>query len=425
MQGYFGFIKDQWSLLAFGFLAVFWGNFGQTFFVGVFSDSIQTSLALSAGDYGLAYSVATLASAATVVWAGGLIDRVRLTHYTAAICLGLAAAMVLLSQAYNLVMLTLSFFLLRLFGQALLPHTGSTTMARTFIANRGKALSISSSGFPVGEIILPVTAVALIGLIGWRWTYALVALLVLVLVLPLMQIIIRRTVLGNDNSTDIAGSGDSQHGQAGVRAALLGDFRYWLALPGLMAGPFIATGILIHQDFVIQSKAWTPTWFATCFAVYGLMHWLSSLVAGLLVDRFTARRLLPFYLLPMALALTALTFFSGAWLALLFLSLLAMTIGSSPPISGSLWPEVYGIHNLGTVRSLNIAIMVFATALSPALYGYCIDHHINLEWIVGLSAVYVVASSVLMIFSYFRHPHQHPIASHNIATQNNADKEKI
>ena len=414
MKSYYWFIKEQWLVLAFGFLAVFWGNFGQTFFVGVFSEPIQQSLNLSASAYGSAYSLATLASAATVVWAGGMIDRIRLSLYTGIICVGLALAMVLLSQSYNLVILIVSFFLLRLFGQALLPHTGATTMARTFEAHRGKALSVSSSGFPVGEIILPGLAVILIGVIGWRATYLSIAVVVLLIVLPLMQIIIQRTNLGSEFSGK-SGNGknavrESKRGQAGVRTALLSDFRYWLALPGLMAGPFIATGIFIHQDFVIRSMQWTPAWFATCFVVYGAMHWLSSLVAGTLVDRFTAVRLLPFYLLPMAMALLALTFLTGNWVGVLFMTLLAMSIGSTPPITGSLWPEMYGVHNLGTVRSLNIAIMVFATALSPALYGYCIDKSIALNGIVGISALYVIVASILMTFSYFKHPAKHPIA---------------
>jgi MFS family permease len=408
MQGYLGFIRQQWAILAFGFLAVFWGNFGQTFFVGLFSAPIQDSLDLSASAYGSAYSLATLASALTVVWAGSLIDSINLKVYTAVICLGLAAAGLVLSQSYNLAVLTLGFFLLRLFGQALLPHTGATTMARTFESNRGKALSLSSSAFPVGEIILPFTAVMLIAALGWRGTYLCIAILVIIFVLPLMQILIRFAGLQVAQAGATAAANKQR--QAGVRTALLSDKRYWLALPGLMAGPFIATGVFIHQDFVIQSKDWTPAWFATCFAVYGAVHWLSSLVSGILVDRFTAVKLLPFYLLPMSLSLLVLSFFSGTWLALVFMSLLAMSIGSTPPISGSLWPEIYGVHNLGTVRSLNIAIMVFATALSPALYGIGIDYGISLEWISGLSAIYVLGASGLMGLSYFKHSHKHAIA---------------
>ena len=408
MQGYFGFIKNQWAILAFGFLAVFWGNFGQTFFVGWFSSHIQQSLHLSSSVYGTAYSIATLACALTVIWAGGLIDRVSLTNYVIGVCIGLAGAAAILSQSVNFVSLVIGFYCLRLFGQALFPHVGSTTVARTFDAHRGKALSIASSGFPLGEIILPGLAATAIIWFGWRGSYLLISALVMVLVLPLMLTLIHYSGLGHSELLDTSKGKSGK--SAKVRAALLTDFRYWLALPGLMAGPFIATGIFIHQGFVIGNKGWSPEWFATCFVVYGSVHWLSSLVFGVLVDRFRAVRLLPFYLLPMALALILLSLFSGQWLALVFMSLLAISIGSSPPITGSLWPEIYGVHNLGTVRSLNTAIMVFATALSPALYGFCIDHQISFSWIFGLSAVYVLFASALFLLSYTGNPQQHDIA---------------
>ncbi len=409
MKSYLSFVQQQWPTLSFGFMAVFWGNFGQTFFVGLFSAPIQQTLELSSSVYGSAYSFATLASAVTVIWAGSLIDRFSLVRYTTVVCIGLSLAAAVVSQSNSFMGLLLGFFLLRLFGQALLPHTGTTTLARTFDAHRGKALSISSSGFPVGEIMLPLLAVFLIGLIGWRGTYISVSVFVLLVVLPLMLFLIHRAGLGADETHTT--KKHQQKKSAKVRSALLSDYRYWLALPGLMAGPFIATGIFIHQDFVISSKQWTPAWFASCFIVFGAVHWLSSLVSGVLVDRFQAVRLLPFFLLPMALSLLLLTFFSGPWVALMFLTFLAMSIGGSPPITGSLWPEMYGVDNLGTVRSLNIAIMVFATALSPALYGFCIDFDISFQWIFGLSGIYVVFSSALFLLSYTGNPQPHKIAA--------------
>lgn len=395
MTGYLRLLRERWPALAFGFLAVFWGNFGQTFFVGVFSASIQDSLGLSAGIYGGVYSLATLASALTVVWAGSLIDRVSLSHYTTCLCLGLACAALLLWQAGGIILLALGFFALRLFGQALLPHTGMTTMARCFDDHRGKSLSVASSGVPVGEIVMPLLGVFLIAWLGWQQTFLMIGLFMALLVLPLMRVLIRVAGLHIDHEEESKPAKPST-----VRKLLLTDRRYWLALPGLMAPPFIVTGIFIHQDFVIASKGWTPAWFAVCFVVYGVVHWLASLVTGLLVDRYSAVRLLPFYLLPMALGLLVLSLLSGLWIAMLLMVLLALTIGSIPPITGSLWPEIYGVENLGTIRSMNVAIMVFATSLSPIVYGLCIDNGVDPAPLFLGSAVYVFLGATLLSQSY-------------------------
>lgn len=396
MSGYIRLLRERWPALAFGFLAVFWGNFGQTFFVGVFSASIQETLELSSGTYGAVYSLATLASAMTVVWAGSLIDRVSLRRYTTIACLGLAFAALLMSQAGGVVLLALGFYCLRLFGQALLPHTGMTTMARCFDDHRGKSLSIATSGVPVGEIVMPLLGVALIALLGWQQTFLAIGLFMALLVMPGMRVLIG--MAGLHTGRPVSDTAAAKPGQA--RKLLLSDRRYWLALPGLMAPPFIVTGIFIHQDFVIASKGWTPAWFAVCFVVYGSVHWLASLISGLLVDRYSAVRLLPYYLLPMAMGLLALSLLSGIWVALLLMVLLAVTIGSIPPITGALWPEIYGVENLGTIRSMNVALMVFATSLSPVVYGLCIDNNVSLRNLFLVSAIYVVLAAILIGRSY-------------------------
>ncbi|HEX7026956.1 MAG TPA: MFS transporter, partial [Gammaproteobacteria bacterium] len=176
MQQYIQLVIRHWAMLGFGFITVFWGNFGQSFFVSWFGTGIQTSLGLSATAYGSAYSAATLASGIVIMAVGGIIDRVPLRRFSTGVALGLMSAALVLSFASNLMLLVAGFFLLRLFGQGLLPHTGFTTMARFFDENRGKAVSIAGSGIPLGEILLPVITVTMIEWIGWQNSWRMVAI---------------------------------------------------------------------------------------------------------------------------------------------------------------------------------------------------------------------------------------------------------
>jgi len=406
LTGYLGFVRQHWALLGFGFTAVFWGNFGQSFFVAWFGADIQRTLGLSASEYGSAYSLATLVSAATVVWAGGLIDRVSLRTYAVAVALGLAVALTVLSQANGLLTLLLGFYLLRLFGQSLLPHGGMTSMSRYFIAERGKAISIAMSGVPLGEIILPMMAVAMIAAIGWQASFGLIAVAAVLVLIPFMLWLLSRSrlpltpVTSVDQSTavltgEMAGAG---------RREMLRDYRFWLALPGLMANPFLITGVFIHQNFLVVDKGWSLSWLATGFVVYGAVHWISSLASGVLVDRFKGPRLVGIFLLPMLLSMLVAALMSGDMAALLMLALLGMSAGSSPPITGSLWPEIYGTRKLGAIRSMMMAVMVLATAISPVLFGYFIDNGVDAFGLFGACAVYVFIASLMMMASYPRNP---------------------
>lgn len=405
LNSYAVFLRARWAMLAFGFACVFWGNFGQSFFVGWFGGDIQASLGLSASAYGSAYSTATLASAFVVAWAGGLIDRVSLHKYVVSVALGLALACSILWQVQTLWMLVGGLFLLRLCGQALLPHTGATSMARYFDADRGKAISIAMSGVPLGEVVLPLLAVILIGLIGWQSTFLLVALGIVFVFIPFALFLLHQSadqiaVHAQSVKDQARETSASESVAKSGRRVLLSDYRFWLALPGLMVSPFIVTGIFIHQSFVLESKDWTLSWFATCFTVYGVMHWLSSLASGLLVDRFGAIRLLPFILVPMLAALLLIAFVPGGWVALAVMVLLGLSVGGSPPVTGSLWAEVYGTKAIGSIRSLIVAVMVLASSMSPVLFGYLIDQGMGIAALFGGCAVYTVLGAILICFSY-------------------------
>ncbi|ALO45527.1 MFS transporter [Pseudohongiella spirulinae] len=402
MTDYLRFIGRHWALLGFGFTTVFWGNFGQSFFVAWFGAEIQQSLGLSASSYGSAYSLATLGAAITVVWAGSLIDRVSLRRYSLVISAGLALALLVLSQAVGLLSLILGFFLLRLFGQSLLPHTGMTAMSRYFTDGRGKALSLAMSGVPVGEIVLPAAAVALIAVIGWQSTLQVIAVGVLLVLIPLIILLLSAAGLSGAKAKQDreAAQASAQTAEGGSRRDVLKDYRFWLALGGLMANPFLITGVFIHQNFLVDSKGWSMSWLATSFIVYGAVHWVSSLVAGSLVDRFKGVRLMPYYLLPLLACMLVAAFVDGQWVAPLMMALLGMAAGSSPPINGSMWPEIYGTRNLGAIRAMNMSIMVMATSVSPVLFGYFIDRGVSAAWLYGSCALYVLIALVMMILSY-------------------------
>ena len=58
--------------------------------------------------------------------------------------------------------------------------------------------------------------------------------------------------------------------------------------------------------------------------------------------------------------------------------LLGISYGISSTLFGSLWPEIYGLANLGAVRSVTVAAAVLATAAGPGLTGTLIDRGVDL-----------------------------------------------
>lgn len=400
IRGYVDVFRSYWPMLLFGLLTVFFGNFGQSFFISWYGAAIQDQLGLSAAAYGSAYSGATLVSGLTIMAVGGLVDRVALRWFVAAVCGGLTLAALLMWQVSSLVSLYVALFLLRFCGQGLMPHTAMTAMGRYFSVNRGKAISVATNGVPLGEIVLPSIAVALIALFGWQGSWLVIAIFMPLVFLPLVF-----WLLGRAGPSEIETVGNVRTDQPddvpdGSRRTLLADYRFWLALPMLIAQPFIVTGLFIHQGFFLSEKGWTPALFATSFIAYGAAHWVAAIITGSLVDRFTATRLMKFIGIPMATALVLGAVLDGNAVVFLMMGILGIAVGMAGTIMNAIWAEVYGTTHLGSIRALFTSMMILSTAASPVLLGLVIDGGISGPTLLLAMGLYAATGTVLASFSF-------------------------
>ena len=400
MHAILQFVRHSWALLLFGFISVFFGNFGQSFFIGVYGESIKDSLNLSASAYGSIYSIATFFAGFIFLFAGGWIDKLPLRRFSLFAALGMFAACIFLGVANSVYLLFIGFFLVRLFGQGLLPHTGLITMARMFNKNRGKALSIATSAVPIGEILLPFVAVVFILNLGWQSSWFVFAIFI-----PLVYIPFAWFLLNDKNSRppEIQEHDETKkHVLKDIngRYSLLATKQFWLVLPALLYGPFVVTGVFIHQDYVIFQKDWGHAWWASCFVFYGIVHWLSSLAVGVLIDRFSAKKLIAWYNVPIVLSMLCLVLASGDLVTLAFLGFLGITIGFGGPIGSAMWAELYGTSHLGGIRSMVAAFSVVATAISPVLLGAAIDSNLSFSTIVYVTMAVGIVAALMSTFAY-------------------------
>jgi sugar phosphate permease len=390
------FLRVHARWLSAGLLLSFASSFGQTYFIALFGGQLRTTFALSHGDFGSLYTIATLGSAATLVWLGQFADRMRVQLLGALTLCGLATASLAMAGVTSPLMLVAVLYGLRLFGQGMLSHLAMTAMARWFSDYRGRALSIAALGFPFGEALLPSVAVALMAVLGWRQTWLAAAGLLLVVAVPLIGWLLRNEPAPCSGMPARApSSGPAADRRQWTRGEVVRDPLFYALMPGMLAPSFITTGIFFHQVYLAETKGWTLSWFAACYPVYAVATVAVSLVVGWAVDRWGAARLLPFYLLPMAAALLVLAWVDAPAGTIAFMLLAGGTSGGAVTLLGALWAELYGTRHLGAIRALAVAGMVFSSALGPGVMGWLIDGGINLEHQFLVMAVYTVVSAGL------------------------------
>lgn len=399
MKNYIRFLADFPNPLAFGMSLMLASSLGQTYFIAIFSVSLRSEFGLTDGSLGALYAEATVISALTLSRVGRWLDRTTVQRFTLAIASTLAFGCLMMYLSTGPLSLVAAFFLLRLCGQGLMVHTALTSTARSFSANRGKAISIVALGLPLGEAILPIVTVYAISSIGWRNTWILVGGGLLLLVLFALRLLREPTKIQKDlarTSIDEARGRIHQRPEPGsVAMPLWRDRRFQLSMPAIMASPFISTGFFFHQVRLASEMKWSMSWVATAFVAYALARVAAMLAAGPLIDRFAASRVLPVVLLPQTVALLSVAMLGGEWVAIPYFALFGVSSALVNVLATAFWVEVFGPSRLASVRATVESMNVLATGASPLLLGLLIDAGVLLAHQALACAVYCLLASSL------------------------------
>ncbi|NCQ23421.1 MAG: MFS transporter [Rhodobacteraceae bacterium CG17_big_fil_post_rev_8_21_14_2_50_63_15] len=389
------FLRDNAPWLSAGVLLTFLSSFGQTYFIAIFAGEIRETFALSHGEWGGIYMLGTSASAIAMVWAGGLTDQFRVRRLAPVVLMMMSAACLFMALNPVWWLLPLVIFILRFSGQGMLSHLAVVAMARWFVAARGKALSIASLGFAMGEAFLPLIFVSLLVVADWRmlWVAAGIASVISV---PLLMLLLRRerTPQSWAQTSQSLGMGDRHW----TRDEALRHFLFWFMVPALLGPSAFNTAFFFHQVHFATIKSIAHVELVAMFPIYTAVGIVAMVLSGWSLDRVGTARLLPFAQLPMVVAFLVFAFAEGPGMILLGFVFLGLTTGANSTLPNAFWAEFYGTAHLGSIKALAAAVMVLGSAIGPGLTGLGIDLGLGLETQYMMVAGYFVfASGMTMI----------------------------
>ncbi|KJE33794.1 MFS transporter [Thalassospira sp. HJ] len=403
-------LREAPRQLAFGALHSFGSSFGQTFLVALFVPFISASLALNETEFANIYAGITIASALCLPVVGRWIDKVDILSYSLATMGLLALGCVMISLASNVWMLIAALFVLRLAGQGLMTHVSMTGIARYFSRNRGRALAIASFGFPLAEAIMPATLLALIAAFGWRYTYAGSAVFILLMLVPIAIWLIRRDAKFRNAPAKSNGSKSAPADNNSTTAEsptpdspsdhprLFKSLYVWFCMPMLAAPPLIMTALFFHQGAIASHKGIELGWFAAGFTVFAITSVLGAFGSGPLIDKHSARRLFPWHLIPMMVGIVILAMTNTPWVILIYMGLVGITVGFATTLRTAIIPELVPLDEIGAIRSTLTAVMVLASAMGPAIYGWMFAADISIAMMLIIT---LIASGLVSVASWF------------------------
>ena len=237
---------------------------------------------------------------------------------------------------------------------------GSTAISRYFTKNRGKALSLSALGLPIGETILPPLLIILMHQVGWEITWIIIGLIIIIVFIPSVIGLVRK-----DDSFQKPYNEDEveENNTRNSRLQVLKDPVFYFIMPTILFIPFFLTGMFIHQNLLGEMRGWSLEWLGACIAGYGAAKLITNLLGGPIIDKHTARKTFSFQLIPIGIGILVLLFFTNPIAYLIFLFAAGITTSFGSLTNAAIWAEMYGTRHLGTIKSITTTFVIFSTAV--------------------------------------------------------------
>ena len=265
----------------------------------------------------------------------------------------------------------------------------SRAVATWFTSRRGLALAVMMCGGAIGALVLPALAQVLVDGIGWRRTYAIFGLTVLVVGLP--------NVIGlvHERAHDAAGRASQATGMT-VRSAV-STYPFWLVVIVLFISSIAQNGALAHLPALLSDRGVGPAGAAAALSALGAASLIGRLSTGWFLDRYwvayVSCALLALAALGVLLLASAQTLGQG----LVAAALIGFGMGGEADVTPYLLARCYGLRSFATLYGWTWTAYAIAGAVGPVLMGRAFDAQGSYASLLTWMALGTAGTAALML----------------------------
>ncbi|MEX1106601.1 MAG: MFS transporter [Ilumatobacteraceae bacterium] len=366
--------RQRFRLVAIGAGLYALSGPGQTAGFSVFVDPVTETLDISRGQLTAGYLVATLLAAPSGILLGRQLDHRNIATVIRTVGGGLAVALGIAAASPALWMLIIGIFGLRLFGQTGFTLTSSVHVARSITHRRGAALGALAAAGGAAITLTPLIASRLIPHLGWRYTWLLLAAVVLAAAHALAH-----AVATTPTETDPTPASDTRPEPVPTGEALSstvtdrGSARrrraaFVVVASGYATTAAIGTALGFHQIAILEERDLTASAAAANFLPQSLAAATVALTIGRVVDRVNGRVMIPICMTLLTAALLAVRLIDSTPTAILYGIILGSAGASMGASEGTLLARWLGTDSLGKIRERLMATIVTASAVGPLAF---------------------------------------------------------
>ena len=378
-------------IAAFFIMAIMWGTI---FSFGVFLKPVSVEFGWTRAMTTGAYSLYMVLHGFLHIVMGRINDRFGPRIVVSVCGFFLGVGFLLLSNISSIWQLYLFYGILISIGMGGAYVPVLSTVARWFVRRRGLFSGIVSSGMGAGIMIMPPIARLLISTYGWRFSYIIVGIVVLVLVILAAQFLKRDpSQMGQlpDGDNEIKQeSWASGNGGFSLPEAFRSR-QFWM-----VCAMFFCFGTLVHTIMVHIVPHATDLGTSTIVAVsiltaIGGVGIIGRIGLGSTADRIGKKRTLVSVFVLMLVAFIWLLPAKETWMLFLFAVVFGFAFGGGDALLSPLVAELFGLKSHGVILGIIAFLSTVGGAIGPLLAGYIFDmtssYQISFSLSAGLSAI--------------------------------------
>jgi len=335
---------------------------------------------------------------------GWLLDRLGPRWVSRVGVLISGCGFMLFSQVNSLLTFYGAFVVMAIGGSLCGFLTNTFAVVQWFERRRSTALALTSTGFALGGMVVPLVVVAL-EVFGWRGTAFLSGIVVICVGLPLSQLL-----RGSPAEMGLAPDGEpldkalvddaAASGQTYRPAIAATDFTlrealrtpaFWFIAGGHGSALFVVSAMSVHLvSHLTESQGYSLGRANAIVFFMTLIFLIGTVSGGFLGDRVNKRLLLVTCMGMHGLGIVLLSHATHFWMIVAFCLLHGLAWGWRGPQMTAIRADYFGRSSFGKIMGISQTIIIIGTIAGPLIAGFLYDqtgnYRIGFDILAGMTA---------------------------------------
>jgi MFS family permease len=364
--------------------------------VGMFVKPVSAAFGWHRAAFFLGPSVGAVIGALTTPFVGAAADRWGVRRVLAVGVVFYGGAFAALGAMTGALPLYLGLCCLAaIAGQVQSPPLYSKIVAGWFDRRRGLMISLALCGLGVGGIFVPPLARFVMDHFGWRWTYAALGGLIVMVALPPILLLVRERAATDPEP--ISGHTPMADPSSLSLAQAARTRPYWTLVGFYAFASFAMTGIVSNLVPMLVEGHVSMRVAVGAMSVLALSQTLGRICSGYLLDRFPRPQISLVWFIGSTMGLVALLVARSPTTAVFAAAMLGLAWGAEGETSGYYVSRYFGVRYLATIAGSLFAAIALAAAASQMVTASLYDRFGGYQQALGVAIGAMVLGCLLLV----------------------------